>query len=538
MKKQIICSVIFAIVMVIAVSFRLPQLSQRPMHTDEAVHAYIFTDLLEQGQYKYDPYEYHGPTLNFLTLIPAWLSSAENLGQTTEVTLRIVPVFFGLLLIFLFLFVTDAISPPIVIIAATLTAISPAMVFYSRYYIQEMLLICFTFGVIVFAYRYIRTKKIIHAIFAGLFLGLMHATKETCIIAIASMSLAMLLTILMSYKKGHFLETFKAVKLTHIIISLATAVVVSGLFYSSFLTNPQGIVDSVRTYTTYFNRAGSNPWHIHPWYYYLKTLVYFGSSPDPPWIWSEAVIIILAIVGFIAAVSKKGVKNNDHNFIRFIAFYALVMTIAYSVIPYKTPWCLLGFFHPMIILAATGAVTIITIPKKIWLRIIPVLIITAATAHLGYQSYLANYKYSADPCNPYVYAHSTGDVITIAQKIEAITDIQPNGRDIYIFVICPENDSWPFPWYLRNFKNVGFYNTVNKNVSAVPIIITFPIMVPELKKHINFDTAKENAYVPLFNLYKELRPYVQLICFIRKDLKDAYEQHQVQLILSQSKNKK
>ena len=61
-----------------ALALRLPQLQQRPMHTDEAVHAIKFGSLLEDGYYRYDSFEFHGPTLNYLTLVPAWLGSAQK----------------------------------------------------------------------------------------------------------------------------------------------------------------------------------------------------------------------------------------------------------------------------------------------------------------------------------------------------------------------------------------------------------------------------------------------------------------------------
>ena len=85
-----------------ALAVRAPRLSLRPMHTDEAVHADNFRKaFLEHGGYKYDPNEYHGPTLNYFTLIPAWLSSAHTYADITEVTLRIVPVVFGTLVVLL-----------------------------------------------------------------------------------------------------------------------------------------------------------------------------------------------------------------------------------------------------------------------------------------------------------------------------------------------------------------------------------------------------------------------------------------------------
>ena len=131
---------------------RIPCLDLRPMHTDEAVHATKFGALLENGTYRYDRHEYHGPTLNYFTLLPAWLTGSRTLPGVTETTLRIVPVFFGLCLLLLILLLPD-LSPAASASALLLTAFSPAMVFYSRYYIQETLLVCFSFGLIVAACR-------------------------------------------------------------------------------------------------------------------------------------------------------------------------------------------------------------------------------------------------------------------------------------------------------------------------------------------------------------------------------------------------
>jgi uncharacterized protein (TIGR03663 family) len=126
------CLIFVLIAVVLALALRLPRLQLRPMHTDEAVHAMKFSQLLEQGSYTYNPKEYHGPTLNFFTLIPAWLSSQQQISQVNELTLRIVPLIFGVLLILLLLLLSDGLGPVAVGFAAILTAVSGAFVFYSR----------------------------------------------------------------------------------------------------------------------------------------------------------------------------------------------------------------------------------------------------------------------------------------------------------------------------------------------------------------------------------------------------------------------
>jgi len=104
------CCVLILAATVVALSLCLPRLRQRPMHGDEAVHAVKFGDLLERGDYTYDPNEFHGPTLNYLTLVPAWLASAETLTEVSEFTLRIVPVFFAVLMVLGLLLLVDGLG--------------------------------------------------------------------------------------------------------------------------------------------------------------------------------------------------------------------------------------------------------------------------------------------------------------------------------------------------------------------------------------------------------------------------------------------
>ena len=131
-------------ILVLAAAFRLPRLAQRPMHADEANQAVKTGRLYETGKYEYDTTDHHGPSLYCLTLPSLWVSGARDLASSQEVAYRIVPVIFGLGLIPLLLLVADGLGRPAVLAAALLTAISPAFVFYSRYYIQETLLVFFT----------------------------------------------------------------------------------------------------------------------------------------------------------------------------------------------------------------------------------------------------------------------------------------------------------------------------------------------------------------------------------------------------------
>ncbi|MGA1980649.1 MAG: flippase activity-associated protein Agl23 [Sedimentisphaerales bacterium] len=508
-------------VTIAAVALRLPRLQLRPMHGDEAIHAVKFGELLEKKFYRYNPHEYHGPTLNYFTLIPAWLSGIHKFKDLSEFTLRIVPVFFGLLLVLMPLLLLDGLGRSATIIAVVMTAISPAFVFYSRYYIPEMLLVCFTFGVITCGWRYTQSKNIAWALLTGVFLGLCHATKETSIIVFASMLLALLIT----RYSNEYRES--RIKYRDVIAAVATAVVVSALFYSSFLTNPRGILDSVLAYAAYFNRAGQNNLHIHPWYYYLDILTWIEGFEKPAW--NEDLIVVAAVFGFIVVMVKRYKAPFNLSLLRFLAFYTLIMTIVYSAIPYKTPWCLLGFLHGMILLAAVGVAALIKLLLYWWEKLLVGFLVVLFGLLLPVaQAYLLSYKYYADPSNPYVYAHPTTDVFDITRRIEEVACASPDGHNIYIQVICPAGDYWPLPWYLRSFPNVGWWSDVDENVPSFSVIIASPSVVPALMRKLYElpPPGERNLYVPLFDSYTELRPGVELCGFVTKDLWDRLLQSQ------------
>src|SRR5437763_9835516 len=174
-----------------AIALRWPGLNRRPMHNEEAVNAVKFGQLWEHRGYKYDPNEHHGPALFYATLALERLTAAPDLDHYSDARLRFVTVVFGLGLVLLLPLLADGLGHKGVIWAALLTASSPALVFYSRYYIHEMLLVFFTFLALAAGWRYWRTRKIGWALLAGAGVGLMNATKETFVITLVAAGLAL-----------------------------------------------------------------------------------------------------------------------------------------------------------------------------------------------------------------------------------------------------------------------------------------------------------------------------------------------------------
>jgi len=518
-------SVLILFVGVAAALIRLPGLEHRPMHGDEAVHAIKFGELLEKGEYIYDREEYHGPTLNYFTLIPSWLGGEEKLAEVNEFTLRIVPVFFGVGLILLLLLAVDGLGPVASVFAGVLTAFSPAMVFYSRYYIAEMLLVFFTFGVIVCGYRYVQNRSFKWALLTGLFAGLMYATKETCIIAYFSMLGAMVFTSMMQHKKASAADAVVRIKPVHVVAGVLAAAAVSVLFYSSFFTNPAGVSDSVLSYSGYFSRGVGDSVHIKPWYYYFDILTWMEGFERLTW--NEDFIVVMAGFGFILLMRRKEVSFGNMGFLRFLAFYTLIMTIVYSAIPYKTPWSMLSFLHGMILLAGVGTAVLVKWAEARWEKVVVWIFLGLFGLLIPvFQAYLGSYRYYTSPSNPYVYAHPTKDVFEITERIGDIAGVHPDGHDMYIQVVCRGDDYWPLPWYLRDFNKVGWWNDVDEDAESAEVIIASADIEESLMRKLYElpEPGEKHLYVPLFDGYMELRPEVELRGYVRKELWDSYVQ--------------
>lgn len=236
--------------------------------------------------------------------------------------------------------------------------------------------------------------------------------------------------------------------------------------------------------------------------------------------------MILACIGIIIVIARKGLANLDTGLLDFLVLYTVIMVIIYSAIPYKTPWCLLSFYQGLILLAAVGVAAILNLIGRFLARVVVAAFFITVATDLGLQAYLASFVSFSDLSNPYVYSQPTTDVLKIAPEIEKVSQAFPNGREMPIGVVCPGSDYWPLPWYLRSFKNVGWFNDANEITVPAPVVIANAGLQDLVITRL-FDISppgKKNLYVPLFDTDIALRPGVELRGYITKDLSDEYQQ--------------
>jgi uncharacterized protein (TIGR03663 family) len=489
------------------------------MHTDEAVHALKFGKLLEEGIYHYDKEEYHGPTLNYLTLIPSWFLSQQKLEEVSEFTLRMIPAIFGTCLILLLHLLKSYLHKKTLILSAILLTVSPALVFYSRYYIQEILLVFFTCGFIFSLIRLLESRKTLWAIVSGIFLGMMHASKETWIISVTVMILAAIILLWIGRKKLAISSYLNRKDIKNIGWLILTAILVSSLFYSSFFSNPQGVIDSLTAFSNYINKAGESGIHLHPWYFYIELLSF---NHGPGIIWTEVFLLLAGMIGFIFGVKRS--YSSEGKIFLFIGIYSVLLAAVYSLLPYKTPWNLLQFYFGWVILAGYGISMVLQLLRSQKMKTTVYIIIIAGIIHLVFQTYFLNFKYEADLSNPYVYGHTSRDIFRLVEKVNKVLEVQPSPGNIHLEIISANHDYWPLPWYFREYQHTGWWDHVDMNITAAPIIIATPeFEVQILKKLYEKPPAGERyLFIPLLGEPVELRPGVYLEGYVKKQIWDVY----------------
>ena len=56
----------------------------------------------------------------------------------------------------------------------------------------------------------------------------------------------------------------------------------------------------------------------------------------------------------MAGFARKRLGRANPSLVRFSALFTFAQASAYTLISYKTPWCLLNFWQPAILLAGVG----------------------------------------------------------------------------------------------------------------------------------------------------------------------------------------
>jgi len=197
-RQQVLTWLPFWGVILLGALLRFWGLGDKPLHHDESLHAYFSLQLLYNLEnwagcfapgascYHYDPllhgpFQFHAIALTYR--ISQLLGAPDN-GVNTF-TVRIPAATLGTLIVGLPYFIRDYLGKWGAWLACLLLAVSPSMVYFSRFAREDIYMACFTLVLVVGILRYVRDRKMRWLVIASLGFAFSYATKEATFLTIA-----------------------------------------------------------------------------------------------------------------------------------------------------------------------------------------------------------------------------------------------------------------------------------------------------------------------------------------------------------------
>jgi uncharacterized protein (TIGR03663 family) len=513
-SRQVWLAAAVAIV-IVGSALRLHNLELVPLHHDEGVNGFFLTNLFRTLTYRYNPENYHGPSLYYAAFVSAYLFGLNTLA------IRVTTAAFGIATIWIILVMRRQIGDVGSLVGASLVAVSPGAVYFSRYFIHETLFMFFALGTAVGLLRYRRNKSLGDLMFAFASGSLLFATKETAIITTAVLLVAATITIIYMWSrlttsapvnepaesdggtkheargevgswKSRRAWIWSVVSNGEIRAvdwgsAAAIAVLIFLVLYSSFFMNPGGIADALKAFKFWARTGGQQ--HTHAWTTYFI------------WLWQEeSPLLLLAALAALSVIWK-----TEKMLVVFASLWWMGLLAVYSVIPYKTPWLTLNFIVPMAI--AVGCASDVVYQRmKSRGRVMLVLLVGAALTVSAIQCIRLNFYHYDDDRYAYVYAHTHREFLGLVNDIEEAANRAGTREATTINITSP--DYWPLPWYLRRYTGVGYFGKVTNNGAA--IVVGSETQQQQLDDDLGDQYVRVGSYT--------LRPGVLLVLYIRRDL--------------------
>jgi uncharacterized protein (TIGR03663 family) len=429
--------------MALSILLRLLYLSEKPAHFDEGVNGWFLNQMKTSVVYNYDHQNYHGP-LHFYVTLP-FISA---LGET-EFALRLPPVIFSVATTALLLCFSSIIGRLAGLLSAIFWAISPASVFYSRYGIHESEL---AFFVALWAFSLAKiylsgeTKWITLAAIS-LVGGIL--TKETFFINMMTLPMAVFSVFLLNNVAPPLFsrnvpppapQKWSWLFMASVVF---VSVLVVEAFYSSWGTRSElGWSAFLKSYIAWSETGSKGSGHVKAAYDIGSGLLnYYWMALLTRYEWPFIISIASAFVYWKSARPAS----------QIILCWALGTIVAYSIIPYKTPWCILSMM-PAISLA-TGAflsIPFLGLGKPVLSIALPSLL---AISPLPYTIYL-NFKNFDNPKEPYVYVQTSREVWRFLGELRVASQEDPRFKDLPGMIAL--DSYYPLPWWLSSYSKIDY----------------------------------------------------------------------------------
>ena len=453
---------IFFLIFLLTIFLRFWQLDLKLLHHDEAIHSWFSFELLTTGGWVYDP-SYHGPFLYYVT------AGMFHLFGDSDLVARLLPSLFGTMLIPLVycIYRIGYIDKKQTIFAAILLALSPDMVYFSRFLRHDIFMLFFSLLLLVAILYYFEYGLTRFAIIAAIAAAGGLCCKEEMPVIILIFAAFFIYAIWegtfrlpQGWKYDVVLGAFVVFAIMGVMYS-AFGAHIDTLIGQNFVLNTTGWYRAVEHWTAMHNqqRLGG------PWFFYIPLFLLY-----------ELPIFILGIIGTLqfvlkgfnpslcitrfknrlkyrdstipvselAALSlqqlktqKPGYSKSD-DFFRFCIYWMILIMAFYAIVGEKVPWLIIPQLLPLCFIAVYKMNW-----QKMAFAIIGCMFLLLMTWHVTFVP--------ADINEPIVQVQNSEDLREVMQLIDA------SGN-----VVVASKNYWPLPWYYRGerWNKIKFYGDV------------------------------------------------------------------------------
>jgi uncharacterized protein (TIGR03663 family) len=425
-----------------AVLLRTWLLEIKPAHFDEGINGWFADQMLATGYYRYDPTNYHGP-LHFYAVF-----LSQTLFGRSEWALRLPIVIVSILCVAALFRLRKFFGRPACLLAALAMSLSPAYVFYGRYSIHESWQVLFSILLLegILGLWKTGTRRFLFTTAAAL-TGLV-LTKETYILHAGCLALAA--TTLFLWQK--ILPSRPAVPIARQLWTRDDAILAGGLaslaivfFYSGTFFDFRQLTGLYETFAAWVKTGTESGGHEKTAYDLIGPLNYY-------WLYLMARYEWPALAGFLACLRYAAPSPA---LIRLTAIWACGTLLAYSIIAYKTPWCIISMLWPFyLVLGALLAEAASRLDRRaIWLAAAPLL------AFSLYACIRLNFFVFTDDSEPYVYVQTYEDIRDFTGPVLEAARQDPAGFQMEGTIAL--DSYYPLPWMLGDFTRIGYFSKEN-----------------------------------------------------------------------------
>ena len=462
----------------ILILFHVFRIDLKSIHHDESINGWFLLQMGREHFYRYDPSNYHGPFFFYFAKI------IETIFGANYLSLRISAAIFSVMTWSMVLS-WGVYRKSSLQFFALIAGLGPAVLFFGRSGIHESTFVFFQVMVMIgfLEWRKFGNTKGIVIICYGLIGASLN--KETFVLGVVAALVGFVFS--MDWKlndhpanhledgsnislKGSFKSSFKNnFKWIEDFKTLSWSVHGPILiflylgFFSGFGYNWNGILDSIRAFLPWLKTGQAGAGHGKPWFFWLSTIQK-----------NEYFIFTAVLVAIYSVFTRQRLR-------RGLAVFAIFNLLIYSVIPYKTIWCLLTISWPFVFVFGLF-IDQLTLPARKVATLAVVFTLVALINLWTLRSILfvapLNYEHN------YVYVQTLPQMKELNQFIHAKSRLFP-GK-----IITAAKDAWPLPFLFHDIPSYVYLNE------------TLQVLEMDMKEILVLAIDKSLATKPLYQLYE------------------------------------